>query len=164
MKFRLVAQPAIDYWSNASTNRNLSAAMDVSDDAVTPAYFLVTRADSVGGGAIFKIDDIHFYRAWLEADRYQDNSPDDHTAFLMIEAFRGKPNAPIDPSASGFLPQSHILMQYRIKLLKVSAVYEGGDVSQYGEGAGGTGATWSSGEVDIGGSSFSSRTITETAS
>jgi len=147
--FRLVEQPSIDFWENDTLNRDLSSAVDVTNDNNNSSFFLITRSDSLGGGDVFKIDDTHFYRAWIEADRYQDNSPIDRTAFLMVEAFRGKPNAPIDPSDPNFLPQSHVLMQYRIKLMKYTMVYESGDTSQYGEGAAGTGATWSSERVDI---------------
>jgi hypothetical protein len=159
-KFRLVELPSIDFYEDADLNRDISAATEVTDDNNNADFYLITRDDSLSGGTVFKVDDTHYYRAWFEADRYQDDSPDDHTALLMIEAFKGKPGTSINPNDPNFIPQEHTLMQYRIKLLKYTTTSETGDTSQYGEGAAGTGSTYSTGDVDIS-SEEGSRSITE---
>ncbi len=153
-KFRLVAQPTHDFWDGDASglNRDLSSAVDVSDDYTNPNYFLVTRQEALSAGDTFKIDDIHYYRAWLEADRNNETSANDQTAYLMVQGFRGKPDSALDPSDPNYIPQSSVLMQYRIRLSKDTLGWESGNVSQYGASEQGTGASYSGGEIDMSGS------------
>ncbi|MBN2135685.1 MAG: hypothetical protein JW737_08150 [Acidobacteria bacterium] len=168
--FRLVEQPEPvssdeDFFSDDVLNRDLSAAYDVTDDSVNPANYLITRSDSISGSGFFKVDDKHFYRAWLESDRFNEKGGDeDHTAFLMVEAFRGDPNAPVDPNDSDFRPQWHVLMQYRIRLVVENSNWESEDVAQTGQDPRGSGSTQSTGSIDITSSGWASgaRSLTET--
>lgn len=167
--FRLVPMPSTDYWSSETLNRDLSAQPDVSDDVSNPAYFLITRADSVSSTTVFQIEDAayagsasayHFYRAWLEPDRLLDESSQDRTCYLMVEGFKGNPNTTIDSSDADYLPQTRVLMQYRIRLSRNVQGWENEDDSgSAAMGRGGTSSSTSGGEIDITGGS-STRTNT----
>ena len=157
--FRLVPMPSTDYWSNDTLNRDLSSQPDVSDDISNPAYFLITRSDSVSSATVFQIEDAayastassyHFYRAWLEPDRLLDSSSQDRTCNLMVEGFKGNPNSTIDPNNANYIPQTRVLMQYRIRLSRSVQGWENEDDSgSAAMGRGGTSASTSGGEIDI---------------
>lgn len=158
-RFRLVPLPTADYWSNETLNRDLSGQPDVTDDTTNPAYFLITRSDSVSSATVFQMDDVayagsassyHFYRAWLEPDRLLDSSSQDRTCFLMVEGFKGNPNTTIDPTSANYIPQTHVLMQYRIRLSRNVQGWENEDDSGSASmGRGGTSSSTSGGEIDI---------------
>jgi hypothetical protein len=170
--FRLVPLPSTNYWDDDVLNRDLSGQPDVSDDAANPAYFLITRADSVTSATVFQMEDAsyagsasayHFYRAWLEPDRLLDSSAADRTCFLMVEGFKGNPNSTIDASSPNYIPQTRVLMQYRIRLSRNVQGWENEDDSgSAAMGRGGTSASTSGGEIDItaGGSTRTNRTGT----
>lgn len=157
--FRLVPMPSANFWSDEGLNRDLSGQPDVSDDSSNPQYFLITRSDSVSSATVFQMEDsaysgsasaYHFYRAWLEPDRLLDESTSDRTCFLMVEGFKGNPNSPIDPNDPSYIPQTRVLMQYRIRLSKSTMGWENEDDSgSAAMGRGGTSASTSGGEVDI---------------
>jgi|GEM_PF-3177399 len=168
-KFRLVTQPSTDFWINDSLNRDLTGQQDVTDDSTNTDYFLITRQDSVSAANVFQIEDAayagsasayHFYRAWFEADRHLDTSPEDRTVFLMVEGFRGNPNTPIDPHNPSYIPLTRVLMQYRVRMSKSTMGWESEDDSgSFASGRAGTGSSVSGGVIDITSGGSGSREI-----
>jgi len=170
--FRLVPLPSANYWSDDVLNRDLSGQPDVSDDAANPSFFLITRADSVSSATVFQMEDAsyagsasayHFYRAWLEPDRLLDESTADRTCFLMVEGFKGNPNTTIDSNSPNYIPQTRVLMQYRIRLSRSTVGWENEDDSgSAAMGRGGTSSSTSGGEIDISAGSSTRTNVTGT--
>jgi hypothetical protein len=81
----------------------------------------------------------------------------------MVEGFKGNPNSTIDANSPNYIPQTRVLMQYRIRLSRNVQGWENEDDSgSAAMGRGGTSASTSGGEIDItaGGSTRTNRTGT----